>query len=636
VVVVALIPDAARSQKVVEAKGVKIPEYYEPPHERQLKSLLEGAKVQPQANGQNMVSEAKYRTWREDGEPLIIIEAPQCLHDSGQRTVSSAGPLRAQTADGMFSIEGEGFLWLQTNSSLFISNHVHTIVHADLLGARPANPRTNLTPREAKGLEIFSDQFEGQFAVRPDLGTNFGLGIYRGDVGVIGTNVALTAGMVTVQVPMRDLQRPAGLQRVTAEQNVILDYEELQARQDVQVKGDRANYATDTGLARITGHPTWRTEQRDGGGEELIVDRTNRLLRALGEAYLNLAGQGLGGVDFLPRRSSAPAGALSATNRSVEIRCDNYDLRSELGTNTAIFRRDVRVTERTGDQLRAKLNCGLMRATFAGTNELQRMVAEENVIIEQGDEQFTGGGAIYNGAESVLELTDQPAWRAGLREGKGDLLLANTKENEMIVRGHASMRLPAEELGQTAGERVRSPKSKVQSPQSRVQSPELEAQRPGTNRFAEIFAEEYRIKPQEIVFRGKVRMDHPRMQCDCEKLTARAVESGEKVQRIVAERDVVFDLIQENARKARVNDRPQKVHGTGDKAVYSYGITAGATNEVVELTGNPAMLQTTNCAFQNPIIILDCAHDKVVAPGRYQIQGTATAVGSNAFRLLRK
>ena len=236
---------------------------------------------------------------------------------------------------------------------------------------------------------------------------------------------------------------------------------------------------------------------------------------------------------------------------------------------------------------------------------------------------------MYNGAESVLELTDRPAWRAGLREGKGDLLLANTKENEMLVRGHASMRLPAQELGQTPGDRVRSPGSRVPSPESRVESA-------GTNRFAEIFAEEYRIKPQEIVFRGKVRMDHPRMQCDCEKLTARAVESGEKVQRIVAERDVVFDLIQENARKARVNDRPQKVHGTGDKAVYSYGITAGATNEVVELTGNPAMLQTTNCAFQNPIIILDCAHEKVVAPGRYQIQGSATAGGTNKFRLLRK
>src|SRR5437879_2519057 len=167
----------------------------------------------------------------------MLVEAPQCLHDAGQRSVSSPGPLRVQTADGKFSIEREGFLWLQTNSRLFIANHVHTVVHAALLGAPSANARTNVSPQGANGLEIFSDQFEGQFAAKSGSGTNFGLGIYRGDVGVIGTNVALTAGMVTVVVPMTDPHKPAGLQSLAAEQNVILDYEDVQTKEDLQVKG---------------------------------------------------------------------------------------------------------------------------------------------------------------------------------------------------------------------------------------------------------------------------------------------------------------------------------------------------------------------------------------------------------------
>ena len=42
-----------------------------------------------------------------------------------------------------------------------------------------------------------------------------------------------------------------------------------------------------------------------------------------------------------------------------------------------------------------RLNCGVLTLTFAGTNELQRMVAQHDVVIEQETNRFTAGTAVY-------------------------------------------------------------------------------------------------------------------------------------------------------------------------------------------------------------------------------------------------
>ena len=438
VLALAQVPGLGHAQKLVEANAVKFPEYYEPPHQTQLKSLLEGAKVQPQPDGLYLVTEAKLQTWSTNGERQMVVEAPECVHDSVRRSINSPGKLRAQTADGKFSIEGEGFLWRQTNWSLFISNRVHTVVHSDLLGPRAATERTNKSPPATKGLEIFSDRFEFQYTPDPGLGTNSGLAIYRGDVGVVGTNLALTSGLLKVEVPTSGPQRPSGLQSITAEQNVIMDYE------DVQATGERATYSAETGRATITGHPAWRAEQAQGSGDELVIERADKSFRADGHAYLKMPGQTLGASGLLPRQGRAATNSLPATNQWVEVRSDSY----QRWTNSAVFRDGVVVTERAGDELKGKMSCSRMMLTFVRTNEPQQMVAEDKVVIEQAEQRLMGGKAVYTVTNGVLDLTGNPQWRAGLREGKGDLLRVNVQQDEMLVRGNATMRLPADELGQ--------------------------------------------------------------------------------------------------------------------------------------------------------------------------------------------
>jgi hypothetical protein len=105
-------------------------EYYDPPHELQMKSFLEGSKAIPGEDGVIIIEDAKLQTYREDGGKEMLVKAPQCTFDSRQRTVSSAGPFQLQTTNVI--VEGVGFYWQQTNSYLRISNQQQTTVLGQL------------------------------------------------------------------------------------------------------------------------------------------------------------------------------------------------------------------------------------------------------------------------------------------------------------------------------------------------------------------------------------------------------------------------------------------------------------------------------------------------------------------------
>src|SRR5207249_4711740 len=125
-----------------------------------------------------------------------------------------------------------------------------------------------------------------------------------------------------------------------------------------------------------------------------------------------------------------------------------------------------------------------------------------------------------------------------------------------------------------------------------------------------------RLQTNSALFLGQVRVAHPQMNLTCETLAVDFPRGGGAAERIVAERSVEFDLM---------DDKGQKIHGTGQKALYTYQVTAAGTNDLVELTGNPLLTMTNGSTFQNSVIILDRAKSKLVAPGKYLIRGLGTA-----------
>jgi lipopolysaccharide export system protein LptA len=467
------------------------------------------------------------------------------------------------------------------------------VAQGDVL-ATTGTKKSPSSPGEEKGpVEIFSHSF--------NYSTNAGLANYQGGVRVKGTNLSLTSEDLMLKLPLKERQ----LERITAEKNVVIDYYQSPSN-DVHATGEHAVYATDTGLAKITGHPAWRAGTRSGHGDELVIDQTNKVFFARGGAFLKMPGSEKESVGFLPETEPRGTGQPPSTNVTVEIESDTYELR----TNSAFFNGDVRVRELADSQLKGRMRCGQMTARFKGTNELERMVAENNVVIEQENRQMKGGRAVYTGEDGQMVLTKNPSWQAGEESGKGDQVQVDTRQKEMLVEGNASMRLPAAALSQVslAGGAVT---NKTRSST-------------GTNQFAEIFSERYQVQEQTALFHGGVYVTHPRMNWACETLTVQLPKEGGQVEHINADQAVVFDLLDEQGRK---------VHGTGEKAIYSYSVVQGTTNSLVQLFGAPAQLETTNGTVQNKEIVLDLARNQLVAVGSYAIHGTGPTVATNKFEL---
>jgi hypothetical protein len=123
----------AADQKPVDStvKGFQAPlQYFEPPHELQIQSFLEGSEAQPGADGVIIIQNAKLQTFHEDGAKEMLVKAPQAIFDSRRHIVSSAGPFQMQTSNVM--VQGVGFFWQQTNSELLISNQQVTTVTGQL------------------------------------------------------------------------------------------------------------------------------------------------------------------------------------------------------------------------------------------------------------------------------------------------------------------------------------------------------------------------------------------------------------------------------------------------------------------------------------------------------------------------
>jgi hypothetical protein len=103
-------------------------EYYEPPHQRQIKSIMSGAEALPQPGGLLIIKQLKLEIFNLDGKLEITILAPECIYDTLKGVANSPGHLQLRTGDGKILTEGDGFLWRQSEQLLTISNNVCSVI----------------------------------------------------------------------------------------------------------------------------------------------------------------------------------------------------------------------------------------------------------------------------------------------------------------------------------------------------------------------------------------------------------------------------------------------------------------------------------------------------------------------------
>ncbi len=107
-----------------------------------LKARFTGASSTPKSPTLHLVRQFRVETFRGDGTPELVGEAPECLLDLSTKDVSSAGELAVRRSDGQFSVRGEGFSWNHESGRLELSNKVHVTFRADPFASvsKPADP----------------------------------------------------------------------------------------------------------------------------------------------------------------------------------------------------------------------------------------------------------------------------------------------------------------------------------------------------------------------------------------------------------------------------------------------------------------------------------------------------------------
>jgi len=121
---------AVRAQQNVagRAQDFSSVEYFEAPNQQQMKLRLSGAEARPQSGGLLVIKDLKLEKFDTNGVVEAVIKAPHCVYNTQSGEANSPGHLWLETGDGDSHVEGDGFLWRQSNSLLTISNNVHTVI----------------------------------------------------------------------------------------------------------------------------------------------------------------------------------------------------------------------------------------------------------------------------------------------------------------------------------------------------------------------------------------------------------------------------------------------------------------------------------------------------------------------------
>ena len=121
---------AVRAQQNVagRANNFSSVEYWDAPHQQQMKLRLSGAEARPKSGGLLVIKDMKLEYFETNGAPVVVIKAPHCVYDTKSGEANSPGHLWLETGDGDSHVEGDGFLWRQSGSLLTISNNVRTVI----------------------------------------------------------------------------------------------------------------------------------------------------------------------------------------------------------------------------------------------------------------------------------------------------------------------------------------------------------------------------------------------------------------------------------------------------------------------------------------------------------------------------
>jgi lipopolysaccharide export system protein LptA len=500
-------------------------------------------------------------------ELQLIGQAPECHVDQTGSRAWDAGSLVLFTPTTNVWVQGEGFLFLETNHSLDLSNKVETRVLRSLLKTSTLTAaKTNAPGTAEQVLKIFANQCHFDYL------SNFAQ--YSGRVHVIDAQLDMTSGRLSIQ-----LTTNGAIQSILAEQNVVLT-----TTNKGSATGPRAFYYVTNGseMTELTGGARWQNGDEQAWADKFIYDSTHHFLTAIGTVRVwwpNGPQQpgvppevnGTNGyrklwADFATMQWPPTNGPVEAVHATGNVLIVNQADRSRATGDQADYVRTNDLFELSGrpqwwnDRMEVKGRILRAEATnniyhAIGDSHLKIQVASTThsnqwLYVTSEDLDYRSNLAVFTDHVHARLLEDG-VLRDTLNSDKLDVELASNDVKTAIARGHVQ--------GETAPDKLGRVKT--------IACVKLTANRsPATKLWTDILAE-----TQVVLQQFGTNVTEPKERLTAETAIAYFSPVTNQLERAVAERDVVIDQIKTN----------QAIHATGQKAVYTL-----AADEV-NLTGAP-------------------------------------------------
>jgi lipopolysaccharide export system protein LptA len=528
------------------------------------------------------------------------MEAPQCVYDSAQRQASSPGQLQVQTGDGRLSVEGEGFLWTQSDSHLIISNQVRALIQR--AGTNP--PAAVVRPP----LQITSQSFEFDATNRHV--------IFREHVAGNSPEMEFVCGLLTVSGTTNNESYDV----IVADKDVSI-VSKLDGR---SAKAERAISARVGDRIDLSGHTTWKQGRQEGSADRAVIVRANQSFDADGNVVLRLPRESLQVGGFFLSTTNAPLSADESDSPLVDLFANHFQSRS----NLTIAEGAVRVIDTTN-----RLACGKLNVQSATTIAPDATaVAEQNVVVERGDGRIQADRAVYTKSDAKVVFTGSPKWNLDQIEGRAERVTIRSDRRETHAEGNVDVKVP---LG--------------------GQGASLLPFFPGTERnnsaaqTGEVFAREFTAKERLVIFQGDVRArqlpitgSEPRLRSDALEVQLAAdrrhaesvvasnhvffeqgspgVTNGPAAYRTLAARSLTTQPSPQPGQSADLvadgevqYDEPGAV-ARGDHATYN------AATDIMNLTGQPYLETPQLITTSASVLSWHRAKNHVSATGSYKIQ----------------
>jgi len=191
------------------------------------------------------------------------------------------------------------------------------------------------------------------------------------------------------------------------------------------VHGKKAVYEIATDQLRVDGEPKWQIGDKKGESGFLVLRPKSQEFQAGGGVHIlvsTLPGLLLTSVG----ESRTNANPVGRTNEVMDVFAARLDHKDDL----TIFEDAVRIKDSHGEIL-----CEFLVLATGLSNQVTRIVADENVRIIQTNMITTSDRAFYTVTNGIVELTGSPKLKMPDRLLTADVFLLNRSNSTFKTRG---------------------------------------------------------------------------------------------------------------------------------------------------------------------------------------------------------